>query len=249
MVNLKNKIAELEIYKAICDYLPEDHSRQQSLNQYVGQIIAQEPTKASKVLDLGCGEGNSIDLFLQLSTDTTWYGVDIEGSPEVKLRARKNDLISSFNGIDLPYPDNYFDMIFCHQVLEHVRHPDELIADAFRVLKPGGLFVSSVSYLEPFHSYSVFNFTPYGIIRVFVDAGFELKEMRPEVDASVLINRQLFNRSKLLSPIWQFNFLYMITSLIGIFFNLGHRQRNFLKIQFSGHIIFIARRPVEHDNK
>jgi SAM-dependent methyltransferase len=158
-------------------------------------------------------------------------------------------MISSFNGVDLPYPSNYFDLIFCRQVLEHVRHPDKLIADVFRVLKPGGLFMSSVSYLEPYHSYSIFNFTPYGIVRVFVDAGFKLVEIRPGIDASVLINRQLFNRSKLLSPIWKINFLYKTMSLIGRIFNLEHRECNFLKIQFSGHIVFLARNPVEYDNK
>ena len=242
MKNIKHKIASLETYISLRDYLPEDHSSQQSLHRYIEKFFAKHP-KSAKVLDLGCGEGNSIDFFRRLDEDITWHGVDIENSPEVRQRVRESDLFSSFNGVDLPYPENYFDLIFCHQVLEHVRYPDALISDAFRVLKPNGLFVGSVSYLEPYHSYSIFNFTPYGVVRVFNDAGFELKEIRPGVDASVLINRQLLNRSKLLRPIWKHNFLYGITGLIGRIFSLGHRERNFLKIQFSGHLIFLAKRP------
>ena len=242
MKNLKYKIASQETYKSICDFLPDDHSNAQSLSDYLKQFFIQFSGPA-RVLDLGCGEGDSIDLFRGLAENVVWHGIDIESSPEVKQRVRESDLLSSFNGVDLPYPDNYFDLIFCHQVLEHVRYPDALIRDALRTLKPGGWFMGSVSYLEPYHSYSIFNFTPYGIVRVFGDAGFELKEIRPGVDASVLINRQLLNRSKLLHPIWKRNFLYGITGLIGTIFGLGHRERNFLKIQFSGHLTFLAKHP------
>ncbi|HIG66011.1 MAG: class I SAM-dependent methyltransferase [Verrucomicrobiales bacterium] len=239
MKNLKNKIELLKTYQSICIYLPEDHSNPQSLNYCVEQYFT-ETQEPLKVLDLGCGEGNSIDFFQRLSESVIWHGVDIENSPEVKHRTRENAHISTFNGIDLPYPDNYFDLIFCHQVLEHVRHPDALISDALRVMKPNGKFMGSVSYLEPYHSYSIFNFTPYGIARIFSDAGFELKEIRPGVDASMLINRQLLNRSILLRPIWQHNYLYGIINFIGWLFNLEHKHRNFLKIQFSGHLVFIA---------
>ena len=83
----------------------------------------------------------------------------------------------------------------------------------------------------------------YGIARVFGDAGFDVKEIRPGVDAWLLINRQLFNRSKVLRPIWNHNFLYGILGLIGSLFCLGQRERNFLKIQFSGYLLFLARRP------
>lgn len=239
---IKKIIVSQEIFKAIWKYIPADHSRTQSVHGYIEQNFLNYPEIAT-ILDLGCGEGNSVDLFRKVKSDVNWHGVDIVGSPEVKKRMRKSDFISSFNGLNLPYPDHYFDLIFCHQVLEHVRNPDALINDAFRVLKPKGLFLGFVSYMEPYHSYSLFNFTPYGIVRVFGDAGFDVKEIRPGGDAWLLINRQLFNRSKVLRPIWNHNFLYGIIGLIGSVFCLGHRERNCLKIQFSGHLAFLARRP------
>ena len=242
MQKLKIIITSQEIYKAIWNHIPDDHSRSQSIHCYIKQIFSKHPD-ITTILDLGCGEGDSVDLFGKVKADVIWYGVDIEGSPEVKKRLRKSDSIYSFDGVNLPHPDCYFDLIFCHQVLEHVRNPDSLIKDAFRVLKPNGFFVGSVSYMEPYHSYSIFNFTPYGIARVFGDAGFDVKEIRPGVDAWLLINRQLFNRSKILRPIWNHNFLYGILGLIGSLFCLGQRERNFLKIQFSGHLLFLARRP------
>ncbi len=242
MKTIKQIIASQEIYKPILPFIPDNHSRLQAAHDYIEQIFTESPEIAT-VLDLGCGEGDSIDLFKKAKAKIKWHGVDIEGSPEVRKRKRKSEFISSFNGINLPYPDHYFDLIFCNQALEHVRNPDALINDAFRVLKPNGLFVGSVSYMEPYHSYSIFNFTPYGIVRVFEDAGFDFKEIRPGVDAWLLINRQLFNCSKILNPLWNHNVLHGIVGLIGYIFCLGHRERNCLKIQFSGHLVFLARRP------
>jgi ubiquinone/menaquinone biosynthesis C-methylase UbiE len=244
MQNLNKLITSHESYTAIQDYLPSDHSKPQAVHLYLEQFFSQHPENV-KVLDLGCGRGDSIDLFRRLAKDFVWYGVDIEDSQAVRQRISERNLMSTFNGVDLPYPENYFDLIYCHQVLEHVRHPDALITDAFRVLKPNGLFMGAVSYMEPYHAYSIFNFTPYGIVKVFSDAGFELKEIRPGVDAYMLITRQLLNRSNVFRPIWNHNFLYGIIELIGSIFGLGHRERNFLKVQFSGHLIFLARRPLE----
>jgi len=247
MGKFEEKLGRLENYKAIRDYLPDDHSNRQSLNSYIQQVSKQF-TNSINILDLGCGEGYSNDIFKRMIPIANWHGVDIEDSPEVRKRTIKHEAIKFFNGVNLPYPNNYFDLIYCNQVLEHVRYPDELIAEAFRVLKPGGLFAGTVSYLEPFHSYSIFNFTPYGIVRVFSDAGFKIEEIRPGSDASLVINRQLFNRSTMFRFIWGWNYLHIICDLLGNIFRLGHSKRNFLKIQFSGHLFFLAKRLANANN-
>lgn len=242
MLNLAKRIVSQETYTAISQYLPADHSRRQSLEAYLKKFFDSSPTDIS-VLDLGCGEGDSLEMFRRISPDICWQGVDIEDSPEVRRRVRNSKLISTFDGVHLPYSDGTFDLLYCHQVLEHVRKPDALIAESLRVTKPGRWFVGSVSYLEPFHSYSIFNFTPYGVVRVFTDTGFELEEIRPGVDASHLITRQLFNRSSGFRLLWKRNVLHGLMDVIGTVWRLEHRHRNFLKILFSGHLVFIARRP------
>ncbi|WP_295450494.1 class I SAM-dependent methyltransferase [uncultured Thiodictyon sp.] len=247
MRKFKDKIRSLEALEAIRDYLPNDHSNRQSLNTYIQQFLSQS-TDSVTVLDLGCGDGNSADLFQRITNKVTWHGVDIEDSPEARKRTREHESILTYDGVNLPYSNNTFDLIYCNQVLEHVRSPDALIAEAFRTLKPNGLFVGAVSYLEPYHSYSIFNFTPYGIVRVCSDAGFALEEIRPGPDASLLINRQLLNRSKILRLVWNKNYLHMMLDLIGSLFRLGCRERNFLKVQFAGHLVFLARRPANTPN-
>jgi len=68
------------------------------------------------------------------------HGCDI--SPEVIARANiAGDSVSYTVGdlLQLPYADSQFDVVFAFDVLEHLHHPDMGIAEAYRVLKPGGV--------------------------------------------------------------------------------------------------------------
>ncbi len=158
--------------------LAEDHSKQVTA-EHLARAVLRELDGNPRVLDLGCGEGDSQDLFKATNVRALWFGVDIDDSSEVRARTRQGGNFATFDGVNLPYRDASFDLVFSRQVLEHVRHPDRLLQDVARVLKPGGRFVGSVSYLEPYHSRSIFDFTPYGVMRVFEEAGLDVLELRP----------------------------------------------------------------------
>src|SRR5262245_42667424 len=106
--------------------LPNDHSRQRS----AWQLAEPYARQAARVLDLGCGEGNSADQFKAWNAAIRWVGVDIENSPEVNARERADLEFHTFDGVNLPFPDNSFPLIFSHQVLEHVRQPVALLREA-----------------------------------------------------------------------------------------------------------------------
>lgn len=53
----------------------------------------------------------------------------------------------------LPFMDNSFDGLICEVVLEHVYSADKVIAEAFRVLKPGGQCFFIAPFLFPFHGH------------------------------------------------------------------------------------------------
>ena len=148
------------------------------------------------VLDLGCGEGNSSAFFRALDPTVVWRGVDMVNSPEVQGRSATLPGMTSFDGINLPYEANYFDIVYSHQVFEHVREPHPLMRDVVRVLKPGGYFVGSVAYLEPYHSFSVFNFTPFGMVYLMEATGLVPETLHHCYDAAFTIIRQLSNRSR-----------------------------------------------------
>ena len=65
----------------------------------------------------------------------------------------------AFNGVnvvadlsDLPFHTNVFDAVTCEQVLEHVQHPLAVVAELYRVVKPGGLIHVASPFLFPWHA-------------------------------------------------------------------------------------------------
>ena len=58
--------------------------------------------------------------------------------------ARENDVqnvqFHLGSAYQLPFPDNTFDVVFEHMVLMHLSEPTVALKEAYRVLKPGGIF-------------------------------------------------------------------------------------------------------------
>lgn len=168
--------------------LPSDSARQYSAMDYA-RSVAPTLAEGARVVDLGCGAGVSLDLFRQLLPEVLWTGVDIEHSPEVDSRTRSDGEFLTYDGVNLPFEDATIDLIYSRQVFEHVRYPELLLQDIHRALKPGAIFIGSTSHLEPYHSYSYWNFTPYGFKQLVEAAGLILSEMRPGIDGVTLITR------------------------------------------------------------
>jgi SAM-dependent methyltransferase len=98
------------------------------LDQYVG--LRHRP-HASAVLDVGCGAGR----WLNTLAGFGWKTFGIEPSTKAAFAAHRELA-------EIPREPT-FDLIIVHHVLEHVRHPGEMLHDCARALKPDGwLFVS-----------------------------------------------------------------------------------------------------------
>ena len=175
--------------------IPGDHSRQVLADHYAARL------RPARVMDLGCGAGDSVDLFRALNPDVHWVGVDVEDSPEVSGRTRTDAEFVTFDGQRLPFEDASFDLVYCKQVLEHVESPHELLREVARVLKPDGSFAGSTSQLEAFHSRSIFNWTPYGFTVAAEDAGLEVVELRPVIDGLTLVTLARPRAAALLPPL------------------------------------------------
>ncbi|KQU68200.1 class I SAM-dependent methyltransferase [Phycicoccus sp. Root101] len=176
------------MWDAIRDSLPTDSARQTSATDLASKV---GPTlhDGALVVDVGCGSGVSLDLFSNAAPTSTWVGVDIEDSPEVRARTRDDGEFRTFDGVNLPFDDASVDLVYSRQVLEHVRHPEPLLRDICRVMKPGAVFIGSTSHLEPYHSLSLWNYTPVGFKVIVEDAGLRLQEIRPGIDGIALIKR------------------------------------------------------------
>ena len=99
------------------------------------------------MLEVGCGAGTDLVRFARGGATVT--GVDIAGSA-IDL-ARQNfaqqglpaDLREA-DGERLPFPDNTFDLVYAHGVVQYTANPAALVAECHRVLKPGGEAVFQV---------------------------------------------------------------------------------------------------------
>ncbi len=99
-----------------------------------------EHSRTGRVLDLGCGV---IPFFLMNTKFKEKYGlgtsVDISIANEQNIILRKIDLETA----DLPFEDNFFDVITMLAVVEHIK-PDKLakvFEEIKRILKPSGRFI------------------------------------------------------------------------------------------------------------
>ena len=70
---------------------------------------------------------------------------------------------------ELPFADASFDVVLSDQVLEHVVDPFRCIAEARRVLRPGGLQIHTTCLINPIHGApdDYWRFTPEGLRRLF----------------------------------------------------------------------------------
>lgn len=90
-----------------------------------------------KVLDLGCGA--NIDLASYRTSQREVWGTDFQPHPRLLYPEWFRQLLWDGN---IPFPDNFFDVVTSVWVLEHVRWPQPFFREVARVLKPGGHFVA-----------------------------------------------------------------------------------------------------------
>lgn len=76
-------------------------------------------------------------------------------------------------------PEKTFDAIICTQVFEHLAYPDKASKVLFQILKPGGVLLLTVPFINNIHyEPSDFRrFTPDGIRLTLEDAGFKIEKL------------------------------------------------------------------------
>lgn len=93
----------------------------------------------ARILVAGCGPAHEA-LHIRQDLGVPVTGVDIEPLWGPSLGAGINDFdLLLHNLLDLPFPNNTFDLVFYHHVIEHVSDPAKSLDELDRVLKPGGV--------------------------------------------------------------------------------------------------------------
>lgn len=151
-------------------------SRVRALNAVMEPLL---PSNLS-LLDLGCGAGNMMH---HLSRYGRVKGLEIDARPVSVARERGYDVDLFDVTRPMPFEDNSFDAITALDVIEHNQDDLAILADSYRVLKPGGYMIITVPALMWLWSHNdeinahVRRYSASEITQKLAQAGFEVRRV------------------------------------------------------------------------
>lgn len=120
-----------------------------------------------EILDVGCG----IKPYAKLFSNHHYLGIDVAGGG-LDDQTKKPDLF--FDGQNLPFSEDKFDLVIATEVFEHVQYLPELTKEIYRVLKPNGKLFITMPFIWPEHGlpYDFRRLTSFGHQQLLKSSGF-----------------------------------------------------------------------------
>lgn len=116
---------------------------------YSNRIHGYESSAGNRVLDVGCGNGYVLAHYARNGAEV--HGIDLTETA-LRLSRRRFELaglegaFQLTDGEAVPYPDGHFDFVCAMGVLHHIEDPRPMVAEIYRVLKPGGRIILMLYY-------------------------------------------------------------------------------------------------------
>lgn len=154
-------------------------ARNAALSVVASQIADQLPPEP-KILEVGCGTGNTLRVLEKACPGGTLVGIDLLGEGLRYAQHRTSALLARGRIDQLPFRTK-FDLVGLFDVLEHVEDDREALVHLHRVLKPGGALLLTVP-AHP-HLWSAFDeeshhcrrYTPACLQARILGAGFQIE--------------------------------------------------------------------------
>lgn len=128
---------------------------------------------SGRVLDIGCG-----DRWVEskLNPQCQYLGLDYPSTVALGYQGRPHLFA---DGQSLPLKDACMDAIVMLDVIEHIPQPAKAVAEATRVLKPGGTLIIQVPFLYPLHDepYDFQRWTEHGLNELMRAHGLECQRI------------------------------------------------------------------------
>ena len=116
-------------------YQSKNPVQQALINRFLGVLTALvDPLEVRSVLDAGCGEGFVLNMLLQHRPTMNVIGIDIDREAIQRGRKLFPDMpFQVADVLELPHPDDSFDLVVCTEVLEHLADPQTALHEICRV--------------------------------------------------------------------------------------------------------------------
>ena len=131
-----------------------------------------------RFLDVGCGHMVYKPFITSAPSQVTEYiGMDLQVSSIYDTQ--KADLV--WDGKVIPLPADSIDSAMATEVFEHCPDINMVLAEIYRVLKPGGVLFFTIPFIWPLHDvpYDEYRYTPFSLERHFRKAGFSFIDLKP----------------------------------------------------------------------
>lgn len=117
-----------------------DNYRYDKLN-YLPQLVDFSSYKEKRFLEVGCGVGIDLVRFARAGAIVTGIDLSTTSIELARNNIEQNGLTADLwvmNGESMQFPDKSFDVVYAHGVLQYTADAGKMIAEIYRVLKPGG---------------------------------------------------------------------------------------------------------------
>lgn len=100
------------------------------------------PAVYTRVLEIGCGEGN---FRANLNQTCEYWGVELSDDA-ARIASEKLDkvLVGSYQEVYNDIPDDYFDLVICNDVIEHMNDHDGFLQSLKQKIRQGSYIVGSI---------------------------------------------------------------------------------------------------------
>jgi ubiquinone/menaquinone biosynthesis C-methylase UbiE len=105
----------------------------QKIRRYELSLVIPLIPKGSNILEIGAGAGWQAKILTEHGFAVK--AIDLEESRYAKHRVWP---VLHYDGQNIPFPDNHFDVVFSSSVLEHIAHVEQFQSEIKRVLKKNG---------------------------------------------------------------------------------------------------------------
>lgn len=106
-----------------------------------------------RVLEVGAGTGRDSDAIASLGAEVWTLDYSEESLRLMSDHLEHEVRIVCGDALSLPIASETFDLVFHQGLLEHFRNPGELLAENYRILRPGGYLLVDVP--QRFHYYTL----------------------------------------------------------------------------------------------